>query len=344
MAMLNQTFEKFMRLFLDELPARSRSILKRRYGIGGQKPLTLEAIGQKEGITRERVRQIENDALRRLKKSPSFETLSEHTKAACDILNSRGGIVAEEQAVGLPEFKAVADKNLLLFFFDLSNGIQQLKADALFRARWHTKDAPVEKIEAALAAFVSELASHKKTITEDDAHSRLVEYLQKYNGAHATEDLARSYMALSHAVAKNTWGEVGHTDSPFVHPRGMREGAFVVLSRAGEPLHFREIALRIGDFLGKSAHLQTVHNELIKDPRFVLVGRGLYALGEWGYKPGFVRDVLVELLRTRGQMTRDEIVSEVASMRKVKPSTVAINLQNKKLFRALGNGAYTLVS
>ena len=133
-------------------------------------------------------------------------------------------------------------------------------------------------------------------------------------------------------------------ESPFVHPRGMREGAFVVLSRAGEALHFREIASRIGAFLGKSVHVQTVHNELIKDPRFILVGRGLYALGEWGYKPGFVRDVLVQLLREHGTMSRDEILTEVSRVRKVKPSTVAINLQNKKLFKALGNSTYTLVS
>jgi RNA polymerase primary sigma factor len=50
-----------------ELPEREQQILKLRYGLNGtQEPKSLEQIGQILGITRERVRQLENEALRRL--------------------------------------------------------------------------------------------------------------------------------------------------------------------------------------------------------------------------------------------------------------------------------------
>ena len=341
---LNQAFEKHLQRFLDELLPRPRSIIKRRYGIGTASGVTLEAIGKREGITRERVRQIENDAIRRLKKSPSFATLAEYEKTALDALDQNGGLVAEHTVLTMPEFRAVGDKNLLLFFFDLVNGVTRRKADDLFYARWHTAAVPVEKIEAALATFVGELAKSRTTLSETEARARLIGYLKNECEPYAREALAETYLGLTHAIAKNSWGEVGHKESPFVRPRGMREGAFVILSRVHSPLHFREIASRIGEFLGRSVHVQTVHNELIKDPRFVLVGRGLYALREWGYEPGFIRDVLVRLLRERGTMTRDAILAEVSHVRQVKQSTVVINLQNKKLFKSLGDGTYTLVS
>ena len=124
----------------------------------------------------------------------------------------------------------------------------------------------------------------------------------------------------------------------------MRKSRYVALSRGKTPLHFRDIAGHIGSFVKHPVHVQTVHNELIKDPRFVLVGRGLYALREWGYEPGFIKDVLVKLLSDRGAMTREEILAGIAASRRVKPSTVFINLQNKKLFKALDDGTYTLIS
>ena len=51
-------------------------------------------------------------------------------------------------------------------------------------------------------------------------------------------------------------------------------------------MHFKEVAEAISKTFGKKTHYATCHNELIKDSRFVLVGRGMYALAEWGYQAG----------------------------------------------------------
>jgi RNA polymerase primary sigma factor len=53
----------------EELPARYAQIVRMRYGLDGDRPHTLEAIAQKLCLSRERVRQIEREALSRLRAS-----------------------------------------------------------------------------------------------------------------------------------------------------------------------------------------------------------------------------------------------------------------------------------
>ena len=52
---------------LDRLEARKAAVLRLRYGLGGEGPLTLQQVGDRLGLTRERVRQIERDALQKLR-------------------------------------------------------------------------------------------------------------------------------------------------------------------------------------------------------------------------------------------------------------------------------------
>jgi hypothetical protein len=344
MQTINPLFEKQLSRLLGELPPRARSIVRRRYGVGGASGMTLEAIGEKEGITRERVRQIENDAIRKLKKSEIFPSLASYEKFISDVVEREGGMIAEEALLALPEFQPVKDKNTLALFLDLTDKMTKRKADDDFRARWHTSDAPAPKIENAILAFSKELKDRNETLSASRMQERFATHLSRAGISSATPAVLANYIDLSKRIEKNAWDEYGHVESPFVRPRGMRESAFVALARARNPLHFRDIAKKIEEFSDRPVHIQTVHNELIKDDRFVLVGRGLYALREWGYEPGFIKDVLVRLLRERGSMTRDQILAEVVKRRQVKPSTVFINLQNKKLFKPQDDGTYTLIS
>ena len=123
----------------------------------------------------------------------------------------------------------------------------------------------------------------------------------------------------------------------------MRDYAYLAVKKHGSPLHFREVSSLIEKMFNRAAHVATTHNELIKDPRFVLVGRGMYALKEWGYSAGVVRDVIRNSLRDSGPLTRDQIVEKVLKERHVKPGTVVVNLQNQKYFKRGKDGRYTLV-
>ncbi len=149
-------------------------------------------------------------------------------------------------------------------------------------------------------------------------------------------------MSLSKNLGKNSLGEWGKSNSSNINAKGMRDYAFLVIRKHGSPIHFREVASSIEKIFKKKAHVATTHNELIKDPRFVLVGRGLYALAEWGYMSGVVKDVIRKIIEKNGPLTKEEIVDRVLKERYVKENTILVNLQNPKFFKKDKQGKYNI--
>jgi DNA-directed RNA polymerase delta subunit len=132
---------------------------------------------------------------------------------------------------------------------------------------------------------------------------------------------------------------------PMVNPKNIRDKIYVVLENKKQPMHFSDIAAAISDsnFKRKNVTVQAIHNELIKDSRFVLIGRGIYALDSWGYKKGTVSEIIASILKEAGKpLTREEIVREVLHLRKVKETTILLNLQNKDLFVKVDRNSYTV--
>jgi hypothetical protein len=110
-------------------------------------------------------------------------------------------------------------------------------------------------------------------------------------------------------------------------------------------MHFNEIAKAIkgSEFKRKNVTTQAIHNELIKDGRFVLIGRGIYALKEWGYAKGTVADIITDVLKKAGEpLHREEIVKRVLESRHVKETTILLNLQGKTQFKRVAKATYTL--
>jgi RNA polymerase primary sigma factor len=66
-----------VRRALDALPDRERQVIQLRYGLSGAEPLTLEEVGETFGVTRERIRQIENNTLKKLQRLPEAQMLRE---------------------------------------------------------------------------------------------------------------------------------------------------------------------------------------------------------------------------------------------------------------------------
>ena len=60
---------------LSSLPKRERQVIEMRFGLNGRKPRTLEEVGQAFGVTRERIRQIENNTLKKLEGLPEAQAL-----------------------------------------------------------------------------------------------------------------------------------------------------------------------------------------------------------------------------------------------------------------------------
>ena len=328
---------------LKALPnSRLREVLERRFGLRGKEPETLESIGRSFGVTRERVRQIEADALRHMAKpevttaiAPVFSSLESH-------FGDHGHVFERAKlfhSAAHPRFH-----NHLHFLLTVGKPFFRKAEDAEWHERWYTKADALEAAERIMTRTASELATVKKPLPASDLFQILKKASREVLGSAPSPDMLESYLSISKRIKQNPYGEFGLVSWPAIRPRGVRDKAHAVLSRSGKPMHFRDVANAItkSGWSGKRAHPQTVHNELIKDPRFVLVGRGLYGLGEWGYEAGTVGDVVAGILKTsKKPMRKEEIVRRVLKARFVKENTVLLNLQNRARFKRAPEG-YTL--
>lgn len=327
---------------LSALPERSRTVLEARFGLGTSiEKVTLESIGKRWGITRERVRQIENHALAQLKKAPAFAEADAAFQELGRIIDSLGGIVCEDD---LLEFltKDKSMQNNIYFLLVLGDPFKYRKEDDEVNRCWYVDKELAEKVESALKNLYSGL-SDEELIPEGDMIDRFLKELQEINDKHRNEEVLKRWLRISKRVGKNPLGEWGQAHSPNVKTKGVRDYAYLAVKKHGSPLHFREVASLIEKMFNRAAHVATTHNELIKDDRFVLVGRGMYALKEWGYTTGVVRDVIREVLRKHGPLSRDQVIEKVLKERHVKPGTIVVNLQNQKYFKRGKDGKFILV-
>ncbi|HYF13328.1 MAG TPA: sigma factor-like helix-turn-helix DNA-binding protein [Candidatus Paceibacterota bacterium] len=327
---------------LTSLPERSRVVLEARFGLGNNpEKVTLEAIGKRWGITRERVRQIENHALNQLKKSPAFGEAHAAFNELERIIDSLGGIVCEDDLLAFIT-KEPSMQNYIYFLLVLGDPFKYRKEDDEVERCWYVDPGLAGKVEDALKRLYEGL-SDEDLIPEGEMIDRFLKELQEINDRHRNDEVLRRWLSISKKIGKNPLGEWGHSASPNVKTKGVRDYAYLAVKKHGSPLHFREVAQLIEKMFNRAAHVATTHNELIKDNRFVLVGRGMYALKEWGYASGVVRDVIRNILRENGPLTKDQIIEKVLKERHVKPGTVSVNLQNQKYFKRGKDGRYVLL-
>lgn len=323
------------------LPDKARDILTKRFGLGeSAERLTLEAIGKEYGITRERVRQVENFAVNLVKKSKSFEkekpTFEELYRSIIDM----GGIVSEDELLNHLS-KDESARNHIHFMLVLGDAFQKEKENEHFRHRWVVDKETADKVHQSLKKIYENLTD-EDIMTEGEIVSSFLDHLKDVSEKYKNEEIIKRWLLVSKKLNKNELGEWGLADSPHIRARGIRDHAYLVVRRHGSPMHFTEVAKSISKLFNRKAHVATCHNELIKDQRFVLVGRGLYALREWGYANGVVKDVIKGILREK-PLSKEEIVSKVMKERYVKKNTIIVNLQNSKFFKKDKAGKYYAV-
>jgi len=323
-------------------PERAREVLTRRFGLGATAEReTLEAIGDRSSITRERVRQIEAAGLDAVRASKAFKEAGSAFDEIAKYIHSLGAIVPEEtllSALGKDE----KSRNRFRFFLMVNAAFFRERETNDFLARWHVDSATAKHIHEALTRLYTSL-SDNEVVSEGDLLDRFLDELKGVNDAYKNEEVLRRWLSLSKHIGSNPLAQWGRTTAPAIRVKGVRDYAYLAVKRHGAPMHFSEVAKTIGTLFSKKAHVATTHNELIKDPRFVLVGRGLYALTEWGYKPGVVRDVIRETLEEKGPMKKEEIIKHVKSARFVKDNTILVNLNDSRYFKRLKDGRYAAV-
>lgn len=332
-------FSSTLEVLLERLPLRSRSIVEARFGIGSGVPKTLEEIGKSYQITRERVRQVVGSALGFLSEEKSHPSIGEVVDSIERALSLNHGVMKSEDLLDRLSLKSKKERGALLAFLEALSIVKEEKVTKEFERLYRLKDFSLTRLKKIKDTAKTLLEEAKDALEPKDLYARF-----KKLDSTVTEQELFSMLAVSREIKQNVFGKWGLSGWSDIKPRGTREKAHLVLKTANKPLHFREIADLIDSYglqKKKKSHPQTVHNELIKDKRFVLVGRGIYALSDWGYKRGTVKEVITEILRASAKpLSREEVLDKVLEIRQVKKSTVIINLNT--FFARIGKNAYTV--
>ena len=316
---------------------REREIISRRFGLFDRRE-TLEQIGELLGITRERVRQLEKAVITKLKAAgEDLPHIKEVEEVLTGHLEGLGNVARTgEITKRLTAENNKIDQSRVAFLAHLAPNIAVIEDNDHF---FHAVGLSAKHTEKAIRDNVSKVIDAISKIGEPTNIASIAKEVGNNDHKHI-EALA----SISKNVA-SLHGRWGLTKWPMVNPKNIRDKIYVILHDVGKPMHFSEIAdaIKKSDFKRKDVTTQAIHNELIKDKRFVLIGRGIYALKEWGYKKGTVADVIAEVLKKEGgPLHRDEIVRRVLKSRHVKETTILLNLQGKPQFKRVAKATYTL--
>ena len=321
---------------------RIREVVERRFGIRDGKIETLEEIGKSYGITRERVRQLEENGLKVLKSEKVLPLFG----AAFDFLNElfseHGHIIGEKNLyftiTGTIEPSPL--KGQIYLALTLGEPFKRVVKDEKFHPYWFSHETAKDKAQKIVDFLIDYFKKNKKVFHE----SEVMDLLSKKH-ANYPKKMFEVVLEISKDIDKNIFNEIGLSFWPDVIPQGVKDRAFLMLKKEGEPKHFTKITELINKaFINKPAYTQTVHNELIKDPRFVLVGRGTYALTDWGYETGTVEEVIYKILeQNKKPLSKKEIVDAVLAKRQVRPNTIVLNLHRSSKIKRTPEGKYALV-
>lgn len=318
-------YSKICKDLLAGLSKRQKEIIIRRFGLKTNKKETLEAIGKSLGITKERVRQIEKISFTKIK-----EKIKQYQKVFqyfIKELKKTGGFRKEDILIS-----KLSDKKYhpyILFFLTIGEMFHKAPETNEHYCFWYVAPLDLDSIKNQINLLSNKIKEFNKLISLKELSSL----------SNIKENILSSYLEISKMIQNNKDGFWGLKTWPEINPKGVKDKAFLVFKQKQQPLHFREVAR----FINPPAFPQTVHNELIKDPRFVLVGRGTYALKEWGYKGGNVKDVILDVLKqSQSPLPKNIILQEVLKYKLVKPNTILLNLNNKKYFSKDSQGNYTI--
>ncbi len=331
------------------LNPKEQKVIKGRYGFDIKKSKrTLESIGDDLGITRERVRQIQKAALKKLQRVIHSNKLQATMEYVEHFIKENDYFITESDLIkGLSEKIKPSIKNidsLIILLADINPEITKIKKTKKISKSWTIKSKINSKnTKQILKTGTKILKAEKKAITPIQFLTDVQEELKKQKaGVYSRSTLAKVYSASS--IIKKVQEGYGLTSWRSIKPKSIKDKSIIVFKRQNKPLHFSQVCDLIHDykFDAKEVTLQAVHNELIRYNDFVLIGRGIYALKEWGFKTGTVKDIIHDVLSENGPLSKAKIIEEVLKERKVKVGTISLNLQKHPEFKRVGRAVYSL--
>lgn len=335
-----QSFENI----LNSLSQREKDVIERRVGIKGERE-TLQNIGSSfsPAITRERVRQIEDSGIKKIGRIIKTTLLTEIQEKSREFLQMHGGVLSKDKLINaiIKELNLDSSLNagvlevIIQSDFEVKKSKQKLGCKIYFYLPSISKTTIDKVFKAGL-----KILKKKKDVMEQTA---LYEQVQKTLDEKVSITFIDSCLDLFEDIVKGEETLIGLTKWKILNPKTLKDKAIYVMKKDKMPMHFIDISNKITEYLGEHVKVNTIHNELIRNEEFVLIGRWIYALKEWGFIPGTVLDVIVNILEKNGEaMSTEEITKEVLKTRNVKQTTIYMNLQNKDIIQRVGRNYYQL--
>lgn len=327
------------------LSEKEKSVITRRFDLGVGRKYTLEEIGKDFAVTRERIRQIEKNALSKMKRNVFNTSLKNIHDYVSVVLRENGGLIREDllqrELVSVLPDKGTVNENNVHFSLVLHDAMECVGNTVIFHPYVRGNALSDYSLKFASNHLVNQLHKYGDVKGAEKVHDDLKSV---FTDIGLDLKMMRSLVRIDKRVTLLDDDFIGLMEWRHIHPRTLRDKILYVLRNEGVPMHFGRIADRISDsnFDNRSINLQAVHNELIRHDSFVLIGRGIYALNEWGYERGTVAEVIEKLLREKGEMSQDEIVDSVLKRRQVKKITIVLALKNNLQFERVGRKRYRL--
>ena len=341
--------------------------------IGKMHSLTRERIRQIETSSIKRLRQLEN----------LDNHLAGLKNIIIHLLEEHGGLMEKEYLFNnLVNFSIGAGKrndneikhkrhfNFLISKL-LPNEFEEINNSGLFKESFKLKYRSLEHLEALTLELLEQISNAKKIFMTED----LIKLSKDLNTYKSHQDKFKQNNALdisgvfknslfqepidiinqnkviysifqaAKKIEQNKFGHWGIDEWREIKPKTINDKIYLILKNNGKPMHFAEIAEKINlvGFDNKKANAATVHNELILDEKYILVGRGIYSLKEWGYEKGTVVEVIEKVIRHAGQpLARGELINLVLKQRLVKKATINLALMNRARFELTPDGKYNI--
>lgn len=342
-----KNIESIFQTVLNSLSEKEKNVITRRVGMNGEKE-TLQSIGNsfKPAITRERVRQIEDAGIRKIGRIIKATELTFIQDQAKHFIGLHGGVMTKDKLINtlIKESNISSDMNhsILEVIIHSDYDIAKSKPKLGVKTYFYLPSLNKKLIDPVHKEAIKILARKKDVVDRKELYAWIAEGLKgKVQGLSPV--VIDSVLDVFEDIIKGEETLVGLTKWKILNPKTLKDKAIYVLKKERVPMHFIDISNKITSYLWEKVKVNTIHNELIRNEEFVLIGRGIYALKEWGFKPGTVLDVIIEVLKkNNGPMSTENIVAKVLKVRNVKKTTIYMNLQNKKAIERVWRNYYQL--
>ena len=315
---------------LESLTDQQRRVLVLRFGLDGKKKRTLQEIADEYSLTRERIRQVQNIAIAKLREDACGKQLATAFTHLEDMLRSCGGAASANTLCATCEFATEEEQNYVHLLLTVGESFYTSTATDDIDHYWYVDERYKRAVDVTLRGIHEHVENRSEDLLTEEG---LKGVFESVSGEH--KEYLPAYVDvvnLSRRVKKNPLGEWGPVTHPEIALSGLAGYIRIVLRESGEPLHFNDIADRVSTLKGKQCHRGSCHNELVRRDEFILVGRGLYALESMGYRPGTIADIIVAGMKERGPMTQKEVIDYVSRERHVKAQSIVLTLGKKGLF------------